>query len=487
MYSVSARRAFARLGALASPFLGELGAALAPAVLAIALCAASVSAQFHPDAGTRTPLTEAPREGSDRASFAATGDSTLDELVHRALADNSTLRAARDRTTVSRARLIQAGARPDPNLQARLITIPVAKPGLTSDMLMVGLQQSFPYPGKLALRTKVARLDADAVEATLADTRLIVQRDVKTAYYEVAYLDHALAIAGRTAAVLADVIRVAESHYGTGSGLQQDVLKARVEAARLAETANMLTEARRTAVAQLNATLERPSDTPMRDAAVPVRLARAAVADSAANIRFSAQTLGARAADSPLPSLETLQALAIANSPLLREHEARIAAQAARVELARKDSRPDFDVMVQFNHRVAYPDLLTAQVSIPLRLQKSTKQDQVLAENAAELSALRAEHRAAVNALNARVASLAGDVERNRTQLALNVKAIIPQGRAAVTSALATYQAGRADLLTLLDLQNTVFASETAYFRALSDFAKGVAELEQTVGTEVLP
>ena len=172
---------------------------------------------------------------------------------------------------------------------------------------------------------------------------------------------------------------------------------------------------------------------------------------------------------------------------MLREHEARIEAQAARVELARKEYKPDFDVTVQYNHRVAYPDLFTAQVTIPLRLQKSIKQDQMLAESVAELSAQHAEHRTTVNAINVRVATLASDIERSRTQLALYVKAILPQGRAAVTSALASYQAGRSDLLTLLDLQNTVFASETAYFRAVSDFAKTVAELDLTVGVEVLP
>ena len=56
-----------------------------------------------------------------------------------------------------------------------------------------------------------------------------------------------------------------------------------------------------------------------------------------------------------------------------------------------------------------------------------------------------------------------------------------------MTAAIAGYQTGRSDLLALLDLQNTVFTAETGYFRALSDFAKAVAELEQTVGAEVLP
>ena len=430
---------------------------------------------------------------SGAAAQSPTSDSTpnsLNALIRSALEENSTLHAARDRTTASHARVVPAGTRADPNLTAGLITVPVRNPSLTDDnftMLMVGIEQSFPYPGKLALRTKAAKLDAEAVDAMFANTRLTVVRDIKTAYYELAYLDQALAIAGRTRAVLDDLIQVTESHYGTGTGLTQDVLKARVEAARLAASTNALAEARVTALAQLNATLERASDTPVPDARVPLSLARAAVAESPERIRFSAQTLGARAADSPLPPLATLQAMAVAHSPMLREHEARIAAQAARVELARKEYKPDFDVTVQYNHRVAFPDLLTAQVSVPLRLQKSARQDQALAESAAELSALESEHRASVHAINARVASLASDAERSRTQLALYVKAILPQGHAAVTSALATYQAGRADLLTLLDLQNTVFTSETAYFRLLSDFAKTVAELEQTVGAEVLP
>ena len=490
MHSVSAHRAFARPGVPASPCHGGLRAVLAPAAVAVAMLASSATAQVHADTGMSASHAERRRESAEHVSFAATGDSTLDLLIRAAVEDNSTLRAARDRTTASRARVRPAGTRPDPNLQAGLITIPVAKPSLTDDnftMLMVGVQQSFPWPGKLALRTRAATLDAEAVDAMLVGARLAVVRDVKAAYYELAYLDHALEIAERTRTVLAGVIRVTESHFGTGTGLQQDVLKARVEAARLAESATMLVEARVTALAGLNATLERPGDTPVRPAELPARLARAAIAGNPANIRFATGTLGSRAADSPLPPVATLQALALAHSPALREHEARIAAQAARVELARKDYKPDFDVMVQYNHRVAYPDLLTAQVTIPLRLQKGARQDQAVAENAAELSALEAEHRASVHAINARVASLASDIERNRTQLALYVKAILPQARAAVTSTLATYQAGRADLLTLLDLQNTVFTTETAYFRALSDFAKAVAELEQLVGTEVIP
>ena len=451
------------------------------------LCSRLTAAQGgHPNGSS----TLASRDAATRLSSAPTGDAQLDTLIAEALERSPLTSAAEHRGAAARARIQPAGTRADPSLTAGLIQIPVRKPSLTDDnftMLMAGITQNFPYPGKLALRTRAAELDEIAARTTLGATRLAVVRAVKDAYYELAYVSEALAIATRNQAVLVDVVRVTEALYSTGTGSQQDILKARIETARLAETASMLAEARRAALAQLNAARDRDSETPVRTAMIPERVARAAIAADVTTVRFSAATLGARVADSPFPALAALQDAAVRNNPMLQEHEARIAAQAARVDLARKEYKPDFDVSIQYNHRVAYPDLLTAQVSIPLRLQKSAKQDQAVAEAAADLSALEAEHRADVNVVRARVATLLSDLERNRTQLALYVKTILPLSRGGVTSALASLQSGRASLLSLLDLQNTVFTYETAYYRALSDFAKELAELEQVAGTPVLP
>ena len=109
-----------------------------------------------------------------------------------------------------------------------------------------------------------------------------------------------------------------------------------------------------------------------------------------------------------------------------------------------------------------------------------------MAEASAELTALEAEHHASVVALRADVARLVGDAERARTQLALAKKAVLPQGQAAVAAAAAAYQAGRTDLRPVLEARAALLAYETAYYRALSDFAKAVAALEQVVGAEVL-
>lgn len=435
---------------------------------------------------TAAPPGSAPPGSGRRTAVLERG--SLDSLVAVALATNPAIRAARSRVDAAHARITPAGARPDPMLMAGIQNLPVTEPGFADfmTMKMVGVGQTIPYPGKLSLRTRAAEHELAAAEVELVGARLAVEEAVKGSYYDLAYLDRALEIVERNRRLLLDFMRVTEARYGVGTGGQEDVLRVRVEAARLGEEAVALTEQRRAALARLNAVLDRPSETPVAEPVVPRRVARAAIADSAAQVRFASATLGARAADSPLPALATLQAAAVRQNSMLRAHEAMIAAQAARVELAQKEHLPDFDISVSYGHRNGFSDMVSAQVSIPIPIQRGRKQDQLVAEASAELAALEAEHHERANTLRAEVARLHAELERDRAQLALYVKAILPQGQAALTSATAGYQVGRADFLSLLDTQATLFNYETSYFRVLSDFATTLAELERIVGEEII-
>lgn len=419
----------------------------------------------------------------------ARDSTTLESLIAVATAVNPTLRAAQFRVDAMRARVGPAGLRPDPMLMVGLRDFPLSRPGFYDSftMKMVGIRQTIPNPGKLGIDRQIASRDVDVTEAAVAATRLDVIRDVQRAYYEIAFIDRALDVVTRNRDLLVDVLKVAESRYGVGQGGQQDVLRARVEAGRLGEQAVTLTEQRHAALARLNAVLDRPVDTPLVDAMVPVRIVRAAVADSASQVRFASATLGARAANSPVAPVADLIAMAFQTSPLLREAQAMIAVQAARVERASKEHLPDFDLAFDYGQRRGFTDLVTATVSIPLRLQRRAKQDQLSSAARADLAALQSDLAARRNDLRAEVARLMADLERQRAQLGLYKTAIIPQGRAALTSALANYQVGRAEFLGVLDTQATLFNYETEYFRVLTDFATTLAELERVVGKELLP
>jgi outer membrane protein, heavy metal efflux system len=424
---------------------------------------------------------------------------SLESLLARADSANASLQAARDRVRAASARVRPAAAWADPMLMAGIENLPLgamkeSSMGTTSSsgavepmtMKVVGVTQTIPYPGKLGLRRRAAEREVDAARASADASRLAVARDVRTSFFELAYIDRALAIVERNRAVLGDVIQVTEAHYSSGTGGQQDVLKARVEAARLGETASALLEERRATSAELNATLNRDDTTSIPSAVVPERIAQAAIAADPTRVRFAAQTLGARTVDWPFPPLSDLQDLAVRQNPTLRESEANIAAQTARAELARKGSRPDFDVSFRYGQRNQLPDMIAAEVSIPLPIHKRARQDQEVEEARAELSAMESDRLAKVNSIRAQVARLVSQLERSRTQLAIYTKAILPQGGAAATAALASYQSGKTDLLTVLDNQNTLFTYEMEYYRSLSDFAKNLAELEQVVGSEIL-
>ena len=444
---------------------------------------------------------QAGAHSASRHSDSPSNSNAIDSLVARAIAVSPALAAARQRVDAARARIGPAGARPDPMLFAGIQNQPlgseattvsangIVTPGGPDPMTMrtIGVSQTIPFPGKLGLRTQAAEREVDVAAAALDDARLGVVRDVRTAYYELAYLDQALRITEQERTVLSNGVGVTESHYSVGGGMEQDVLKARLEIARLADNANALRERRAAQLAALNALLDRPSEAAIDSATIPVRIAHAAVADSANRVRFASNVFGAPASNSPLPDVQALQAMAIANSAMLREHEARIAAQASRVALAEKATRPDVDVSVQYEQRSGFTDMVTATVSVPIAIQHGRKQDADIAAERAELEALQEEHHANLNELRSQVAKLYADLERQRTQLALDVTSILPQGRAAVAATTATYEAGKTDLLTLFDSQSALYAYESAYYRSLSDFSETLAELESVVGREVLP
>jgi cobalt-zinc-cadmium efflux system outer membrane protein len=264
------------------------------------------------------------------------------------------------------------------------------------------------------------------------------------------------------------------------------VLQARVEIAKLAEEAVSLAEQRRIAQARLNEAIDRYSETPVPAAAIPTAIVRAAAPANPRQSRFVSPTLGARAADSPFPPLLQLEELAVERSPELAEQSAMIQVQAARLELARREHLPDFDVSLQYGQRDGFSDMVTASVSVPLPVNRARRQRQGIAEAQAEVVAQETSLHEVRNRVRLDVARLHSELEQARAQLALYVGSILPQATAALQSTTSSYQVGRADLLALLEAQATVFNYEIRYHRLLADFAQKLAELERVVGTEVI-
>ena len=419
----------------------------------------------------------------------------LDTLVAGAMAANPAIRAAAARAAAARERVAPAATWPDPMLMAGQVNQMLrrrgspADSGMASDdmmeMRMIGITQRIPYPGKLRLARRAASAEHEAAQAELEQVRRDVARDVQTAYYELAFLDSALEIVQRNRSVLVEVIAATEARYAVGTAEQAELLESRVEVAGLADEAAALIERRTALAARLEGLLAGSTSAPAH-ARIPVRVAAAATPLSTDRIRFTSNAFGARAADSPLPPLDVLLQTALRNNPSLAIRAAEIRAAAARASLARRAALPDIDFSFQYGQRTARPDMITWIVSAPLPLFKARRQDRERVAAQAEVAAARSDSAEAANTLRAQVAAAHAEAERHRTRLALYAASVIPQARAALTSATASFQVGRAQFRTLLTSQAALFRYETEYLASLTDFAKAVTELERLVGRGVL-
>jgi len=447
------------------------------------------------------PLPPAPDSGwlsaTKSAAEAARGGGTteLDALLAEAERSNPEIRSRRRLAQAARARVPQAGALPDPTLALSVTNFPAFDPSFTRDpmtMSTVRVGERFPWPGVRELREEVAHYEAEAAEWEVERVRRRVRSEVKSAYYQLYFVDRAVEVTGRNEGLLADFARITAAGYAVGDGAQPEVLRAQVERSRLVDQELALRQRRVEVVARINALLGRPTDTEVPEARLPEALLRAALSDAPHRGRFASSSLtdllgaGGRAEAQTLPTARELQERAEEHSPMIRAHLRRVEARERAVALAEKERRPDLNVSVGYSRRADFDDFMDVTVSVPLPVFAGRKQGQRVIEEAAVLADHQLRHHVMLNDLNAEIESLVADLGRARDQLLLLDDGILPQARATLASASAAYRVGEVDFLALLDAQVTLYRHELDYHKLLADFARDVAELERVVGTEVL-
>jgi outer membrane protein TolC len=382
------------------------------------------------------------------------------QAVALALATNPFIRAAEQSGVAARERVAAAGALPDPRLTLGLMNRMTSDLGATGDpmtMDQVALSQVIPFPGKLGLARRAARHAADAAEASADAARRTLATDVQDRYYDLAYMDRALAVMARTRALLETFRDVATSLYATGSGRQADALRAQVEVASIDEQIVRLGEQRTADAARFNALLARPAGTPVG----PLRLPDAL---------------------SDLPPADSLVARAAATHPAVQAASARAAAADASSAVARRDLLPDLEIGLAYQHRPAFPSMMSLMVAVDLPLFARARQLPARREMAALAAGARDDLAELRNELAAQVIAARARAERALTLRRLFASDILPQARAAVTSALANYRVGAVDFATLVDDQLTVNRYEIETVRLLADYHEAAAELAALTG-----
>jgi outer membrane protein TolC len=409
--------------------------------------------------------------GDSRASDARAGAAkrpapaaiSLKSLVAEALEQNPEIIAMRRNFDMMRARVPQAKALPEPMLSYGYMGNAVPLPPFDvqkndpSSGRALSVNQEIPFPGKLATKGKMANVAAEAEWWAYEQTRLNVVAEVKDAYFDLYYIVKAGETVTKNKELLEKFAKIAEASFAVGKGVQQDVLKAQVEVSRLIDQLTVLEQRRQTAEARLNSLLFREPETPV------------------------GRTEEIEPRDFPY-GLPELYELALTSYPTLKAQRRRIDREEYGVELAKKDFYPDFSVGLTYFNRPGMPEMYGVNVGVKIPLYFWQKQRPAVAEATAGAEAEKQRLENITTLLFFRIKDRYLAATTAERLVKLYGTTIIPQSSLALESAIAGYEAGKVDFLTLLDNLVTLRNYELSYYEQLSNVEKAIAALEPLVG-----
>ena len=397
--------------------------------------------------------------------------STVDDLVRAGIANNKDLAAIRERIAEAKGLARQAGVRPAPTLALNGAT---GKPLGTIGEEQYGAEysQAIETFGKRGKRIRVAGFGVGIAEANLQQRSTQLAYDISAAYAEVSAERHKLKLLGNLIDLNQDTLRLTEARVKEGDVAPLEASLLRVEISR-AEVS------RRSAQSRLTS------------AELELRLL--AGLDSATLIPDS---------DIPAPTptnLDTLKRDSLENRPDLKTARLEEEQEAAGIDLARAEAKPDvtlsagytrqdseFDGLFGLNSSGALSpirernDILNFGVSIPLRTSRSGAGNVQAATARTSGARLRREY-----------------LERN---IPLEVETAYQRWRAASeslqmlqsgvlgpsTSNLSVireaYKLGQLRLLDVLNEQRRLVDTQLAYIEAQADVARTWAEVERAAG-----
>jgi outer membrane protein TolC len=399
-----------------------------------------------------------------------TGDSTLvlNGLIQKAITQNPELQSSFQGWEASKTRISQQEALPDPTLGLSFMNLPVNSFALDQEPMtgkQISLMQSFPFPGKLNLKGDIATSESKITLQQYRELKNQLVKKTKQAYYDLYYIDQALATVASNQELLKEFVEIAETRYGVGKGIQPDVLRAQVAHSKMIDRELKLRQQREAIQAQINTLINEPADAPLGKAVAP-----------------DLEPWGLE--------LNTLIQRADSTSPMLAAWKTAIKQSEQQVDLALKDRYPDFAVGIAYTQRNELQngtpgyDFVSAMFNVKIPLFHNKKQDKKVQQTRIQQSSMEYRYQNIANSIEQKLQQSLTNLDKNRRLIDLYETGIIPQAEESLESSMAGYQNDKVDFLSLLDSELTLFQFRLDYHRFLADYHKAMAEIEALIGTE---
>ncbi len=373
---------------------------------------------------------------------------TLPQAITIALAANRELAAARLQLPIAGANLAVAGERPNPDLliealretprQAATLSLPIET------------------AGKRRRRLDAAAADAASGEADLARATAAVRNRVRRAFYTLLAAARRLDETQANLELASRAAGAARQRFEAGAAPRLDALQAELAVAQASNDAEASRALMATARAGLDTLLGRPPTAPVT-----------AEGDLAAGA---------------VPAAATAVSRARSDSGELALLDRRLAAQAAKVALAKAQQAPNPVVQGAITHD-AEPEFLWGwRAGLSLTLPIFTTHRAEVEVEQATLAQLTAERAAAAERIAGEVTAAAAQAAAAQGQALRFRDDILP--RAVEVEALAeeSYRAGETGLVALLQALQAARDTRLHAVQAGLDFQLALSDLEQAIG-----
>lgn len=389
----------------------------------------------------------------DKSSARATlPDPALDALVSTAIENTPELAAAHAAVEAARLRVEPARTLGDPSLSTtwqndgRSISFGKAEGSFVGLML----SQPLPWPGKLGLAGRVAASEAREIESgTLGRAGLTIEARVRNAWYDLVLaraLDRLIEDRRDTARQIEATTR---DRYAAGLAVQQDVLRAQVELARIDELKATQRAAITSRLAEINRLLGRSQDAGL---------------DTAVDLPGIA----------PMAPAADWIASALGRSPEAAAARQGIETGHLRVQIAKKNFFPDFVVSGGSMYRGSFEmgPMWQLGVGVSLPVWSNRRQQNQLAEAQARVAGQTAQTDVIGLELEIRTRERVAQLETANEVAMLYREKIVPLDQLSYESALASYQAGKVPFITVFEAVNVLYSDRASYLGRLAEAAK---------------
>jgi outer membrane protein, heavy metal efflux system len=402
--------------------------------------------------------------GQDTGSNSMTGN----EIVRHALAANAELAAARLEIERRRARLRQAGLRPNPTLDFEQQNGVADSPGERSTT--IGISLPLELGGKRQRRIDLARAELEATEAEVADHERRLVNAVLAAHAEALTALYELSITEELNSVDVEGLRVVEARVNEGDAAPLELNLLRVEVDRLRSRRSLIEGRLRAAMLKLQSLAGISLDRPIR----------------------LLESLPAVAPVEPPASLESALETALRMRPDLKLARLEEEVALAGLQLARAQAAPDLSLFTRYGTNRNTIDTtpigpltdLDRQLSfgVSFTLPIFNRNQGAKAEAATTIAQAQRRREFREQVVRAEVMGAYARYRAARTALATFEQGVIARSNENIRVIRSAYQIGGFRLTELLNEQRRLLDAQREYTEALAERYRAWADLQTAIG-----